>query len=469
MAGLLHSHLNTNERMLVAEEIATRAVDALRLELQQQEVKKRNAPTSEKWYKLPESREFKLIRLVGYYSSIIEKEQEEAYREGKSRLDNGTMLIRFVKEIFSDGFSHNIFQLLVGTTRVLSDYPTKDAQRLHSVLVPDGEAGPDDCAYRRSKQRHMKTLLTRFPGFLRVEDVHGEDRFVKQENSSDSLPLVERCLNHFIPLKSRCITLPDKFNPTDDIVPEFLPRPAGNSPNDSSTPREKAYEAERHRMHSLTHPPCLSKLLERTNLPGFGERLEVPNFFPDGQPSDADSSPPQFDREDLPPLSEEQKKRMSFALRQLQERRARKLPDEVMVVVDGVERGVLNLNARSKLRMELESSDRMIEFTGRDAHGSLLLSVHLLQWDDDVPTNAKPEAHQLVLQDRRKIEFELRYLREDDELSGAVIDLSYSYRRALPMWPFITAGAVLLTAATTATVLIIKRSRESASLNKAQT
>jgi hypothetical protein len=211
MAAFLHSHLNIVDRMVAAEAIATKAVDALRLVLRQQELERPNAPSPEKWYKLPPNREFMLNRLVWLYSSKVEKKQEEAYLKGNGNLDNQIMFIRFIKEILDYGLAHNIFQLLVGNTRVLSDYSTKDAQILHSVLVPDGEAGPDDCAYRRSKRRYMKMLLKRFPGFLQVDNVQGEDRFLKQENSSDSLPLVERCLNHFIPLKSRCITLPDKF------------------------------------------------------------------------------------------------------------------------------------------------------------------------------------------------------------------------------------------------------------------
>ena len=467
MLGLLHRHLKIEERKELAEEITVQAIDAFRLELRQRALSEPKTSVRKKYYKLYASREFLLNRLVWAYSSVEEKKQEAAYLKGRGCLDHQTMLVRYLREILSLGFEHTTAHLTVGITRVLCNFATKDVEgKLYPVLVPDGQGGVDDSILRHRKKGCMERLQQRFPDFLRVVKVLGEDRFLKKENSGDSLSLVRQALKQFTPLEPRCIKLPDKFDPTDDMIVEFLP-PVRDSKTNDAAYREMEFDAERRRMHSLSHPPCFSKLLEMTGLPGFEERLEVPDFIPNGRPVGGDASdPPPSDGGDLPPLSEEQKTRMGFALRRLEERRERRLPDELIVVVDGVERGRLNLDAPPKLRMALRASDRLVEFFGRDAEGRLLLGTHLLEWDDEAAEDATADAehapHLLLLKDRRKIEFQLRYLREDEELRGAFIDLSYGYTKVPAKTYAVAAGALLLTAAAASATFFIYRRRRRA-------
>lgn len=438
--------------LVAAEWVATKAVDALELQFRQ-EWERRLGTRSRRWYKLCPNREFMLHRLVWAHCAVVERAQEQDYRDGRRCLDEETMLIRFIKEIVDDGFRHKSFQLLVGLFRVLSSYPTKDAQGLYEILSPDGTGGPDDYAYRRQKRRCMNMLTERFPGLLQVTSVQGEDRFLKRETSGDGLRLVVEALNLFTPTKPRCIPLPDEFDPTTHVVEEFLTTPHGDPRPDSQAQREKEYDAEQLRMHSLTHAPCRSKLLEMADLPAFEEQLELPRFFikrHDGCPG-----PPPLDRRNIPPLSEEQEKRMSLTLQRSRERRRQMLSDEVVVSVDGAERGVLQLNAPLKLRLLLDPGSRMIEFTGRDAFGSLLLGTHLLQWDEAADTS-QPEGYRLALRDRRKVEFEFNYVRQDDDLTAAIVELGY--RKEPSSWVLpLAAGALLFTAS--ASFLIYRYSR----------
>lgn len=437
--------------LVAAERVATKAVDALELQFQQ-DLERRLGAQSQKWYKIRPNKEFMLHRLVWAHCAAVEREQEQEYREGRRCLDEETMLIRFIKEIVDDAFRHKSFQLLVGLFRVLSSFTTKDAQKLNEVLSPDGSGGQDDCAYRRQKSRYMKMLTERFPGLLQVTSVQGEDRFLKKETPSDSLWLVEEALNLFTPTEPRCIPLPDEFDPTTHVVEEFRSTPPGNSRPDSPAQREREYNVDQLRMHSLTHSPCRSKLLEMADLPPFEEHLEVPEFFIHRHGC---LGPPPLDRRNIPPLSEEQEKRMSLTLHRWRERRRRMLSDEVIVSVDGAERGALHLNAPLKLRLVLDSRCRMIEFTGRDEGGSLLLGTHLLQWDEGA-YDLKPEGYRLALRDRRKVEFEVNYLRQDDELTGAVVE--FDYRKMPSPWVLpVAAGALLFTAS--ASFLIYRYTR----------
>ena len=431
-----------------AEMAVVHALDALHSS-RRQEWERRAGRT---WYKLCPNKDFKLHRLVWEHCTPAEQEQERAHREGRFRLDEEAMIVRYVKEILADGLSRNSFRLHVGLLRVLCAYPTRDAQRLYEVLVPDGSGGREEDAYRRRKQRIMERLEERFRDFLRAVNVGGEKRFSKKEDSADGLRLVEECLALFTPLKPRCPKLPGKFDPTTDIVEEFeSPRPKPSA--DVVTRREMEYSVERCRVHAQVHPPCRAKTLEMAGLREFGEMLEVPEFFPEGG-----DGPPPLDRRDLPALGGAQQRRISFALGQLRARRERTPADELIVTVDHVERGVLRLNAPLKLRLELGAGDRMIEFSERGAGGGFRLATHLLQWDDEASA-AGPEAYRLKLKDGRKIEFELNYLTRDEELAGAVADFSYSKGRSPWLFP-VAAGALLLTAA--ASLLIYKHGRRTA-------
>ena len=427
-----------------AEMAVVHALDALHSS-RQREWEKR---AGRRWYKLCPNKEFKLHRLVWEHCTPAEQEQEQAHRDGRHCLDEEAMVIRYLKEILADGFSHNSFRLHVGLLRVLCAYPTRDAQRLYEVLVPDGSGGREEDAYRRRKQHIMEGLEKRFPDFLRPVSAGGEKRFAKKEDSADLHPLVEECLALFTPLKPRCPKLPDKFDPTTDIVEEFQgPRPRSSA--DLVTQREMEYAIEQRRMHAQAHPPCRAKTLEMAGLQEFGELLEVPEFFPEGG-----DCPPPLDRRNLPPLGPAQQRRIDFALGQLRARRERSPGDELIVTVDHVERGVLRLNA-PLLRLELGAGDRIIEFRERGAGGSFRLATHLLEWDDEA-TAAGPEAYRLKLKDGRKIVLEFNYLTRDDELAGAVVD--FSYRKGLSPWLLpVAAGAILLTA--TASLLIYRHGR----------
>jgi hypothetical protein len=438
--------------LVAAERVATKAVDALELQFQQV-CERRRDQRSQRWYKLCPNKEFMLHLLVWYYCVEVEREQERDYREGRRTLDEETMLVRFIKELLDDGFRHKSFQLLVGLFRVLSSYATKDAQTLNSILSPDDDGGPDDYAYRRQKSRYMKMLTDRFPGLLQVTNVQGEARFLKKETPSDSLRLVEEALNLFTPTKPRCLPLRDEFDPTTHVVEEFLSTPARHSRPDSQAQREKEYDVDQLRMHFLTHSPCRSKLLEIADLSAFEEHLEVPEFFLNRH---GGLGPPPLDRRNIPPLSEEQEKRMNLTLHSCRERRRRMPPDEVIVSVDGAERGVLRLNAPQKLRLVLDSGNRMIEFTGQDEGGSLLLGTHLLQWDEGASA-FKPEGYRLALRDRCKVEFEVNYLRQDDDLTGAVVELDYRKMPSPWVLPVVAVGALLFTAS--ASFVIYKYSK----------
>jgi hypothetical protein len=287
-------------------------------------------------------------------------------------------------------------------------------------------------------------LAERFPGFLQVVNAQGEDRFLKQETSGDSLWLVEEALSLFTPLKPRCLTLPDEFDPTADVIEELLSPASKNPRADFLARREMEHDVEQRRMHSLTHSPCRSKVLEASDLPEFDERLEVPEFFLAGRGGGV--GPPPLDRRNIPPLSREQKKRMNLTLREWSESRRKAPRDELIVSVDGTERGVLNLSAAPNLRLVLESHNRMIEFTGRGEGGSVLLGTHLLQWDEDAGAGDSA-AFRLALRDRHKVEVEFSYLRREDELTGAVAEIRY--RKGLSPWVLpVAAGALLLTAST---------------------
>lgn len=424
------------------------------------------------YYKVEPDRALLLDRLIYAATLPHEKRQEELHRRGEARLGREDLAVRFVKELIAHTSAHNAFYVLVGNFRVLSNYSSGDTQKVYDLLTQASHT-PEPAEYRRCKGRLMERLEKRFRGFVEVVEVgeQREHRFrtpdAADARADEDARAVEECLGVLTPLEPGCTHIPRGFDPTHDVLTEFQ---AAAWDSRVAEPDEQA--RERKRIHMLIHPPCLLRLTDVLALPAPAARLELPQFFlGDGDEGDDDDTPPPLGSGRFPPPLDRERLAWLADVSRRRRRRGGPPPDEIMLVVDGVERGIVRLDAPQPLALEVEEGDGLVEFKGRDGDGWRPLGAHLLEWPG--VRDEATEAFRLAVGGGRELRFEITYAEGAGgtaEGATATVALSYASARAaavggrLLMWPALAAATAALAAASVvaagATAFIYYRRRK---------
>src|SRR5262249_35866629 len=312
-----------------------------------------------------------LQRLVYVESEPYERQKERAAQVAPSdvhavgdAVSEEDLLVYFIKHLVRITTKRNAFYVTLGVCRLLHSYSTLETMEIYNAVIGEPERVKDDYYYRSRKGVLMHEMYQRFGQLIRAcRQRRGEERFETQQGSTEQRSLMRECLHLFTPWDTQC-PVPHDFDPLKSVIASLTSKSSGDE-----------NEVEVNRIHAVLHPGCFERLVEAFGYSPPAERMELPRFFLD-QPND--QSPPR-QRSAPADLNAEELSEISHMLDEQAGRRRRSSPDAVLrILVDGVERGRLNLATQSSISFSVEEDAEIIEVRTTDLHGDLLLATHLL-------------------------------------------------------------------------------------------
>jgi len=345
-----------------------------------------------------------LQRLVYVESEPYERREEQRW---DAAINEERLITRYIKHLINITLMRNSFHVTLGVSRLLYNHTTAESMGLYALIMQDPERAKDDAYWRERKARLMWELKERFGQRLAVvRGPRGEERFQALGDSARYLGIVKQCLQVLTPWDTPCL-LPGSGSVPDEIEALTF---RGSDPDEE-------HQIEVARMHSVIHPDCYEQLVAGLGLDPPASRLEIPKFFhasdhgpEDGPPGDCEEAEP----------TEDELARMRKDLDDQSARRKRPSDSPLRVMVDEVERAVLEIGRKSEAPFEVEEGSKLIEVRTAHEEGDLLLAVHILSYDDSAQT-AGPSRFSTELGGGRKISFTISPLRQLHEDDGAPV------------------------------------------------
>ncbi|HEX8090484.1 MAG TPA: hypothetical protein VF762_16615 [Blastocatellia bacterium] len=364
-----------------------------------------------------------LQRLV-YVESEVYEMKGEGMRDGAG-VSEKDMIIRFIKHLVRITIKRSSFYVALGLSRLLFNYCTSETMEIYNVVVQDPDRVKDDYYYRSRKSRLMQEMKARFGDFIAVlRGQRGEERFQAQACSQSYKELVGKCLRMFTPWDTPCF-VPPGFDAAGDVLNQFSF--TGSDP-------DQEHEVEINRIHALLHPDCYGRLTEALRFDSPESRLEVPKF---NLGRDDEGGTSQDCREGVELKDEE----FAFIKNSLAEQAARRRTTGaglLRVVVDGDERGRIDLSHTNDVRFDVDESAELIEVCAKDPAGDILLAAHLLTFDG-AGGDGQPSEFSITLEGGRRLSFVVWPLADGaEEPARASVRVSYEeMSRAAVAAPFL--------------------------------
>lgn len=293
---------------------------------------------------------------------MYEAEQHERDQEQAGSPSQQSMAIRYVKYLVQITTAMSSFQVCVGLSRLLHNYKTGETQQIYEWLM-HRYLGSDE--YRRSKGVLMHKLAARFDAFVRTcRAEHGETKFEAAADQSNWTKVVADSLTAFTPwsTEGRCSEAWQQFVTA-------VNEPAGHNSESDGNERELRCS------HTLIEPACYSRLIKELALDPPETRLALPRFFMTEHHEMNDGQAP---RSPAPKLSEMDHQLVRQRLAASDERRKKISSRFVVVLVDRVLRGQIDLTQMDQLDIPLEEDAKVVELWGEDGQGKLLLATHFI-------------------------------------------------------------------------------------------
>lgn len=350
----------------------------------------------------------------------IESELDERLKEQRpSPPGEEDLVIHFIKHLVRITLRRNSFYVALGLSRVLYNYSTAETMEIYNAVVQDPERVKDDYYYRSRKGILMSELKDRFGDFLRTyRGPRGEERFLVPDQPSASAELVKECLSFFTPWATPCL-VPDRFDPVSNDIPGFVAQGVNEE-----------HQAEINRIHALTHPGCYQRLIRALGFRSPHESLAVPQFFL-GE-SDSDEGPRSRGRP-IPKFDDRTLNAIRGELAEAALRRKKSAAGLLRVLVDGVERGRVDLQHDKRTQLTVSKNAELLEITTTDSQGELLLATRLIA-DDDFLKESK-SVHRIVLEGGQEISVGISQAPGSaDNLMVEVIYRESSPARAVSRW-----------------------------------
>jgi hypothetical protein len=312
-----------------------------------------------------------LQRLVYGESEPYERQKERAVMAEPSGVhadgdpaSEEDLLVYFTKHLVRITTKRNAFYVTLGVSRLLHNYSTLETMEIYNAVIGEPERVKDDYYYRSRKALLMHEMYQRFGQLIRVSrQRRGEERFETQQGTNEQRSLIRECLRLFTPWDTQC-QVPRDFDPLKSVIAAL----ASKSSADEN-------EVEVNRIHAILHPDCFERLVAAFGYRPPEERMELPRFFSQQK---NDQSPP-GQRGAPQELSVEELAEINNVLAEQSGRRRRSSTDAILrVMIDGVERGRLNLAEQSSISFSAAEDAEIIEVKTTDARGELLLATHLL-------------------------------------------------------------------------------------------
>lgn len=292
---------------------------------------------------------------------MYEAEQHEREQEQTGSPSQRTMTIRYVKYLVQITIAMSSFQVCVGLSRLLHNYKTGETQQLYEWLM-HRYLGSDE--YRRAKGILMNKVAARFDAFIRTRRAeHGEMKFETAADQPRWTQVVTDSLMAFTPwsTEGRCVEVWNEAA----AVGEAADRDSEGDRN----------QRELSCSHCLIEPTCYSRLTKELTLDPPETRLALPRFFMIEQHEKNDGEGP---RSPAPNLSDKDHQLIRERMAANDERRQKINARFVVIIVDRVLRGQMDLSQTPELDIPLDEDAKVVEIWGEDDIGKLLLATHFI-------------------------------------------------------------------------------------------
>lgn len=310
-----------------------------------------------------------------------EKEQET----NQKTIDEKTFLVHFIKHLVKITLKHNSFYVTIGLTRLLYNYSTAQAAEIYNQVVQNPSRVKDDYYWRSRKARLMGLIRDRFGPLISVTRVsRGEERFVSKSDSARYYPLVQECLNMFMPWESAC-PLPPGERPIRGEIDSLIFN--GRDPDDE-------HLIEISRIHALMHINCFERIVAGLNYPAPDGRLELPRICRNDQDDEHDHQ----QNEAMPnmKLDEKDLKAMSRRIDEYHATRDRTDPEDLRILVNGREHCSLIPGSMKRVDLDLDEDADMIEVRTAPEAGNILLATHYIDYPALLAANEPVEYSTLL-------------------------------------------------------------------------
>jgi hypothetical protein len=354
--------------------------------------------------------------LIFFESDQYEKEQENSGNHTVSDL-----VVRYIKNLVRMTTAMSSFHVNVGLHRLLHNYSTAETQRLYET-VTERFLGADE--YRRAKKILMTKLEKRFDGFLKtLRTQHGELRFEECPDQRTWADLVDACLDVFTPWSTckKC-PVPATFDPArGQLLPQL------SEPSLAELGRD---QVEIKRCHVFIDPVCYTRLATALALDPPEKRLALPRFFMQNAKNEQPSPPPQ-----PPALSEEERQAISDYLSAQASRRRKASAQFVKVLVDGEERGRLDLTHKNETSFAIDEGAELVEIKTDYQGQELLLATQPVSYSAE--GGFVHSQSQIFLKGRNRLTVHISPLEQmarTEDPRRAVVQLSYEPRHLAVAW-----------------------------------
>jgi hypothetical protein len=350
-----------------------------------------------------------LQRLVYIESEPHEKRKEE-------ELDEGSLLVHFIKHLVRITLKRNSFYVALGVNRLLHDYTTAEAMEIYNVVVQDPDRVKDDYYYRSRKGRLVEEIKERFGNLIELtRGMRGEEKIQADNLSVEHTDLVRECLEQFRPWETSCV-IGGSFDPVSHELPALSSQSA--LPDDT---------VEINRIHALLDPACYERLMKALRLEHPASKLRVPKFF---LRKGGNGMRGNGKHRQVPGLSEAELEAIRNNLVDQSLRRKRSFAGVLSVVVDGVSRARIDLESNPRVSLNIDEGAEMIEVYATGEQSDLLLATHLLS-GDYFDRHGELENTAIRLEGGQEISFSLS--RIPTEGSADLMSLEVAYRETAPL------------------------------------
>jgi hypothetical protein len=350
-----------------------------------------------------------LQRLVYIESEPHEKRKEE-------ELDEGSLLVHFIKHLVRITLKRNSFYVALGVNRLLHDYTTAQAMEIYNVVVQDPDRVKDDYYYRSRKGRLVEEIKERFGSLIELtRGTRGEEKIQAANTTVEHTDLVRECLEQFRPWETPCV-IGRSFDPVSHELPALS--------SHSSLPDDTV---EINRIHALLDPACYERLTRALRLELPASKLRVPKF---SLRKGGNGMRGNGKHRQIPGLSEAELETIRNGLVDQSLKRKRSFAGVLSVVVDGVPRARIDVESTTRVSLDINENAELVEVYATGEQSDLLLATHLLSGDYDDKTG-KLEKAAIRLEGGQEISFSVS--RVPTEGSADLMSLEVAYRETAPL------------------------------------
>jgi hypothetical protein len=314
-----------------------------------------------------------------HYLELAEKAQERLSRAAGARLNERTMILRYLKCIVYNCANRRPYYLAVGIGSLLYDYDDLDTASIHDVVIQEA----DDSKTQNKRNARLRELKIRLLWRFRRSLPHSVDgnraiKFHLQRATDGLFDVTQAALRLLVPWGS------------EHVIPRHTPADTRSFPSlqigrdeVGRVDRSQAMSVWKNRSHALIDPDCFSRLVDLLGIGPLRERLRIPAFAFSQSVGGQGGPPPSAPGGDEGPSAHFYQK--LFNEKDRRDRRQRHLRAGMMsVMVDG-SMHPFDVEEESSFRCTALATTKVIKLIAADASGDLpLATLPINLYSDDL-------------------------------------------------------------------------------------